>query len=220
MSGLQRAAAGYDLRSSCSPIASGNSIVFSGSVDRYLISQSINATDAVALQFVFGNEECGSNSDLSIVYLEYIVGGVSYLLTELSFSTNLYSVHLPVHACTEGTQISWTQADGFTNNTGVWQLDNVVMLYAKKLEATLLDTFTNHMSSSPVLFYPGGSIQDNVCSINDKQLLFTGSSGSPSEYVLTPPFSFGSNSQSEVCSAPCLCGPGGYSDDFDSASYR
>ena len=128
----------------------------------------------IHVPFYTGNEECGSNSDLSIVYLEYIVGGVSYLLTELrcvniciinynvlvfSFSTNLYSVHLPVHACTEGTQISWTQADGFTNNTGVWQLDNVVMLYAKKLEATLLDTFTNHMSSSPVLFYPGGSIQ-------------------------------------------------------------
>ena len=64
------------------------------------------------------------------------------------------------------------------------------------------------------------TLQDSVCGIDEEGLVFTGSSGSPSEYVLTPPFSFGSNSQSEVCSAPCLCGPGGYSDDFDSASYR
>ena len=64
------------------------------------------------------------------------------------------------------------------------------------------------------------TLQANVCGVDDERLVFTGSSGSPSEYVLTPPFWFGSNSQSELCSAPCLCGPGGYSDDFDSASYR
>jgi len=63
------------------------------------------------------------------------------------------------------------------------------------------------------------TLQANVCGVDDEGLVSIGSSG-PSEYVLTPPFSFGSNSQSEVCSAPCLCGPGGYSDDFDSASYR
>jgi len=59
-----------------------------------------------------------------------------------------------------------------------------------------------------------------MCNVSEKRLVFTGSSGSPLEYVLTPPFSFESNNQSKVCSAPCLCGSGGYSDDFDSASYR
>ena len=59
-----------------------------------------------------------------------------------------------------------------------------------------------------------------MCGVDDDGLVFTGSSGSPSEYVLTRPFSFGANSQSEVCTAPCLCGPGGYSDDFDTGSYR
>ena len=34
----RRAASGYSVRSGCSPIASGNSIVFSGSGDRYLVS--------------------------------------------------------------------------------------------------------------------------------------------------------------------------------------
>ena len=53
--------------------------------------------------------------------------------------------------------------------------------------------------------------------ISEKGFSFAGSSRLPLEYVLTQPFSFG---QSEVCTAPCLCGPGGYSDDFDSASNR
>ena len=56
--------------------------------------------------------------------------------------------------------------------------------------------------------------------ISEKGFSFAGSSRLPLGYVLTQPFSFGANSQSEVCTAPCLCGPGGYSDDFDSASYR
>ena len=63
-------------------------------------------------------------------------------------------------------------------------------------------------------------LQGNVCGIEDERLTFTGSNRSPSEYLLTQPFSFGSNSQSEVCTAPCLCGAGGYTDDFDSGSYR
>ena len=58
-----------------------------------------------------------------------------------------------------------------------------------------------------------------MCGVDDNGLVFAGSSGSPSEYVLTQPFSFGANSQSVVCTT-CLCGPGGYRDDFDSGSYR
>ena len=87
-----------------------------------------------------------------------------YLSIDVTYSlaTNLHSVRLPAHACTEGTQISWTQADGFTNNTGVWQLDNVAVLYANELEASLLDTFTSDVSLSSILFYSGGTIQVKV----------------------------------------------------------
>ena len=56
-------------------------------------------------------------------------------------------------------------------------------------------------------------LQDNVCGIDDERLTFTGSNPSLEEYILTPPFQFQSNIESEQCLAPCL---GGYSDDFDS----
>ena len=63
-------------------------------------------------------------------------------------------------------------------------------------------------------------MQTGVCNIEDERLLFTGSDQSPPEYVVTQPFSFSPNGLSEACSAPCLCGPGGYSDNFDTGSYR
>ncbi|XP_065903815.1 reelin-like [Dysidea avara] len=214
--------AGYNIGSNtCGSIASGNSIVFDSSTDRYLISQPINTTNAVGLQFAFGNSGCGTDSSLYPVYLEYSIGDTSYLLTVLSTtsSPDLYTVQLPSLAQAEDVQFSWTQTSGFQANEAVWQLDNVAILFANQVDSALLDTFTRPALSSSVLFFSSGTIEDSVCGIDEEGLVFTGSSGSPSEYVLTPPFSFGSNSQSEVCSAPCLCGPGGYSDDFDSASY-
>ena len=63
-------------------------------------------------------------------------------------------------------------------------------------------------------------IQTDVCNVDDEQLVFAGGDQPLPEYVLTQPFSFSSNSLVQACTAPCLCGPGGYSDNFDSGSYR
>lgn len=59
-----------------------------------------------------------------------------------------------------------------------------------------------------------------MCGVDDEQLVFTGGDQTPPEYILTPPFSFNPNGLAEACTAPCLCGAGGYGDNFNTGSYR
>ncbi|XP_065917652.1 reelin-like [Dysidea avara] len=212
-------AMGYDLESSmCGTIASGNSIVFSAASERYLVSQPINTTNAVGLEFVFGNSGCGTGNSLYPTYLEYSIGSTSYLLKELRTAPlpELHTIQLPIHARAEGIQFAWTQASGYQINEDIWQLDNIAMLSVNGFDSTLLDTFLGSTQSSSVMFISGGNIEDNVCGIDDERLTFTGSNPSLEEYILTPPFQFQSNIESEQCLAPCL---GGYSDDFDSSNH-
>jgi len=72
------------------------------------MSQPINATNAIGLQFVFGayiflltiyifahcdvlagNSGCGTDSNIYPVYLEYSIGDTSYLLTTLRYRGHL-----------------------------------------------------------------------------------------------------------------------------------
>ena len=89
-----------------------------------------------------------------------------------SINTEFYSIPLPLNARADSIQISWTQVNSLDNNIGVWQLDNVIMLYANELDTPILDTFNSHMSSSPVLLYSGGSIKVRSLSINCNLQIF------------------------------------------------
>ena len=132
-----------------------------------------------------GNSGCGTDSRIYPVYLEYIIGETSYLLTTLRYrvhhngvranylcitfhfyrttsSPDLYTVWLPLLAQAEGVQFSWTQANGFQANEAVWQLDNVAVLFANQIDSPLLDTFTRPASSSLALFYSSGTIEVKI----------------------------------------------------------
>jgi len=89
-----------------------------------------------------------------------------------SISTNFYSIPLPHNARADSIQISWTQINSLDNNTGVWQLDNVVLLYANELDKPIFDTFNSQTSSSPILLYSGGSIEVRNPSINCKSQIY------------------------------------------------
>ena len=56
---------------------------------------------------------------------------------------------MPLNARADAVQISWMQVNRSAYNTGVWQLDNVAILYSSEIETL----------SSPILFYSGGTIE-------------------------------------------------------------
>ena len=66
-----------------------------------------------------------------------------------SIAPDVYTIPLPLNARADVVQISWMQVNSSANNTGVWQLDNIAILYASEMKTL----------SSPVLFYSGGTIE-------------------------------------------------------------
>ena len=79
--------------------------------------------------------------------------------TTSSFSSDLYSIRLPLLARGENVQFSWTQASGFADNQSPWQLDNVALLFTHETDSLLLDTFNRPLQSRAALFYSGGRIE-------------------------------------------------------------
>lgn len=90
---------------------------------------------------------------------------ISLARTTSSFSSELYTIRLPLLAQGEDVLFSWTQASGFGDNQSPWQLDNVALLFTQETDSSFLDTFNRPLQSRAALFYSGGRIEVKSLSI-------------------------------------------------------
>ncbi|KAM9481369.1 reelin [Clarias gariepinus] len=147
------------------PLKSGTALIFKGEGLRMMVSQDMDCTRTLYIQFSFKFITKGIPERSHSVLLQYSVnGGIIWLLLhEMYFpsSTDTLLMHLPLpaSALTNATRFRLWQPYNSGKKEEVWVIDDLIIDdHSLNNFPILFDNFESRPQESNWLFYPGGNI--------------------------------------------------------------
>uniref|UniRef100_A0A8C9VAA0 Reelin n=1 Tax=Scleropages formosus TaxID=113540 RepID=A0A8C9VAA0_SCLFO len=146
------------------PLKSGSALIFKGEGVRMLVSQDLDCTGTLYIQFSFKFITKGVPERSHSVLLQYSVnGGISWLLLDEFYfptSTDTLFLHLPLphSAQTNATRFRLWQPYNNGKKEEVWVIDDFIIDGSSLPNPPLLmDSFEGGPQENNWLFYPGGN---------------------------------------------------------------
>ncbi|XP_068578627.1 reelin-like isoform X1 [Cebidichthys violaceus] len=146
------------------PLKSGTALIFKGDGLRMIVSQDLDCTNTLYIQFAFKFITKGVPERSHSVLLQYSVnGGISWLmLDEFYFpaSTDTLFLHLPLPASaqTNATRFRLWQPYNSGKKEEVWVIDDLIIDGSSLHNPPMvIDSFEEGPNESNWLFFPGGN---------------------------------------------------------------
>ncbi|MBN3305955.1 RELN protein, partial [Amia calva] len=157
-------------------LKSGTALIFKGEGLRMLVSQDLDCTNTLYIQFSFKFITKGVPERSHSVLLQFSVnGGISWLLLEEFYfpqSTETLFLHLPLppSAQTNATRFCLWQPYNSGKKEEVWVIDDLIIDGGALLTSPILsESFEGGPLEDSWLFYPGGNI--GIYCSNQKETL-------------------------------------------------
>ncbi|XP_058243950.1 reelin isoform X2 [Hemibagrus wyckioides] len=151
------------------PLKSGTALIFKGEGLRMLVSQDLDCTSSLYIQFSFKFIAKGIPERSHSILLQYSMnGGIIWLLLQelyFSSSTDTLFLHLPLpsSAQTNATRFRLWQPYNNGKKEEVWVIDDLIIDgHSLNGFPILSESFDSGLQESNWLFYPGGNI-DHYC---------------------------------------------------------